>query len=178
MAESDRWVSKSPFFYRRFDSLMSDYPWNEKNDTFTWLSTLYNPFKQRISKFLLFFFTWIINLARSRISYDTPPLIYHVTEAVFQRCCVKKVFLNILPNSQKNTCARVSFLIKLQASGLHDRIIIESNAMNQNFTNKSWFSNCTYCSFFFKKIIQGLAVNLAKDRANWKLVYHKLILNE
>ena len=97
---------------------MSDCPWNEKNDTFTWLSTLYNPFKQRISKFLLFFFTWIINLARSRISYDTPPLIYHVTEAVFQRCSVKKLFLNILPNSQENTCARVSFLKKLQALGL------------------------------------------------------------
>ena len=30
----------------------------------------------------------------------------------------KKVFLEISQNSQKNTCARVSFLIKLQASGL------------------------------------------------------------
>ena len=24
---------------------MSEYPWNEKNNTFTWLSSLYNPFK-------------------------------------------------------------------------------------------------------------------------------------
>ena len=30
-------------------------------------------------------------------------------------CSVKKVFLEILQNSQENTCARVSFLIKLQA---------------------------------------------------------------
>ena len=30
----------------------------------------------------------------------------------------KKVFLEISQNSQKNTCARVSFLIKLQASGI------------------------------------------------------------
>ena len=30
----------------------------------------------------------------------------------------KKVFLNILQNSKENTCARASFLIKLQASGL------------------------------------------------------------
>ena len=37
------------------------------------------------------------------------------TEAVAQRFSVKKVFLEILQNSQKNTCARVSFLIKLQA---------------------------------------------------------------
>ena len=37
------------------------------------------------------------------------------TEAVAQRCSVKKVFLEISQNSQENTCARVSFLIKLQA---------------------------------------------------------------
>ena len=39
------------------------------------------------------------------------------TEAVVQRFSVKKVFLEISQNSQKNTCTRVSFLIKLQASG-------------------------------------------------------------
>ena len=31
----------------------------------------------------------------------------------------KKVFLEISQNSKENTCARVSFLIKLQASGLY-----------------------------------------------------------
>ena len=30
-------------------------------------------------------------------------------------CSVKKLFLDIPQNSQENTCARVSFLIKLQA---------------------------------------------------------------
>ena len=39
-------------------------------------------------------------------------------KAVTQRCSVKKVFLEISQNSQENTCARASFLIKLQASGL------------------------------------------------------------
>ena len=39
-----------------------------------------------------------------------------LTEAVAQTCSIKKVFLEILQNSQENTCARVSFLIKLQAS--------------------------------------------------------------
>ena len=38
-------------------------------------------------------------------------------EAVAQRCSVKKVFLEIPQNSRENNCARVSFLIKLQASG-------------------------------------------------------------
>ena len=41
------------------------------------------------------------------------------TEAVAQRWSVKKLFLKISQNSQENTCARVSFLIKLQAQQLH-----------------------------------------------------------
>ena len=36
----------------------------------------------------------------------------------YQRWSVKKSFLEILQNSQENTCARVSFLIKLQALAL------------------------------------------------------------
>ena len=39
-------------------------------------------------------------------------------EAVTQRCSVKKVFLEISQNSQENTCARVSFFIKLRGLGL------------------------------------------------------------
>ena len=37
------------------------------------------------------------------------------TEAVVRTWSVKKVFLEISQNSQENTCARVSFLITLQA---------------------------------------------------------------
>ena len=37
------------------------------------------------------------------------------TEAVAQRYSVKKVFLEIFQNSLENTCARASFLTKLQA---------------------------------------------------------------
>ena len=40
------------------------------------------------------------------------------TEAVVERCSVKKMFLEISQNSQENTCIRGSFFIKLQASGL------------------------------------------------------------
>ena len=40
-----------------------------------------------------------------------------ISERVVQRCSVKKLFLETSQNSQENTCARVSFLIKLQASG-------------------------------------------------------------
>ena len=44
-----------------------------------------------------------------RIKYKLVP------KAVVQRCSGKKVFLNISQNSQENTCARVSFLLKVQA---------------------------------------------------------------
>ena len=50
-----------------------------------------------------------------------PKLVLHVflvPEAVTRRCSVKEVFLEILQNSQENTCARVAFSIKLQALGL------------------------------------------------------------
>ena len=39
-------------------------------------------------------------------------------ETVSPKCFVKKVVLYISQNSQENACATVSFLIKLQASGL------------------------------------------------------------
>ena len=41
------------------------------------------------------------------------------TEAVVRWCSAKKVFIEISQNSQENTCARVSFSIKLQASACH-----------------------------------------------------------
>ena len=40
------------------------------------------------------------------------------SELVVQMCFLKKAFLEILQNSQKNTCARSSFLIKMQVLGL------------------------------------------------------------
>ena len=46
-------------------------------------------------------------------SLESQGLIQKVTKAVVRRCSVKNVFFEILPNSQENTCARVSFLIKL-----------------------------------------------------------------
>ena len=53
-----------------------------------------------------------------------------------QRCSIKKVSLEISQNSHQNTCARVSFLIKLQASGL---FVIKKRMCRRcfpvNFTN-------------------------------------------
>ena len=42
----------------------------------------------------------------------------NVSEVATRGVLCKKAFLEISQNSQGNTCARVSFLIKFQASGL------------------------------------------------------------
>ena len=58
--------------------------------------------------------------------------VLHYTEAVIQRCSVKKMFLEISQNSQKSICARDSFLIKLQVLGLRP----------VNFLKKSLWHRC------------------------------------
>ena len=55
------------------------------------------------------------------------------TEAVAQRCSVKKVFLEISQNLQENTCARVTFLIKLQALGLRPATLLKKRLWNRRF---------------------------------------------
>ena len=49
-------------------------------------------------------------LVDEKSSFTYPP---SYTEAVIQRCSVKKVFLEISQNSQENACARISFLVTL-----------------------------------------------------------------
>ena len=45
------------------------------------------------------------------------------TEALVRMCSVKKVFLEISQNSQKNTCVRVSFLTKLKLINFSLRLL-------------------------------------------------------
>ena len=61
-------------------------------------------------------------------------------EAVVQRCPVKKVFLEISQNSQENTCARVSFLRKLQA--------IKEETLTQVFS-------CEFCEISKNTFLHG-----------------------
>ena len=57
------------------------------------------------------------------------------TEAVNQKCPVKKVFFKVFQNSQENTCDGIS-LIKLQAC----------NVLNKNFLTKGF--SCKFCKIF------------------------------
>ena len=55
-------------------------------------------------------------------------------EAVTRSCSLKKMFLKVSQNLQKNTCARVSFLLKLQTSGN----LIKNEALAQLFFYEIW----------------------------------------
>ena len=60
---------------------------------------------------------------------------YHFHFPVAQRCSAKKMFLKILQNPQKNTCAGVSILINLQAEACN---FIKKETLTQVFS-------CEFC---------------------------------
>ena len=67
------------------------------------------------------------------------------TEAVARRCSVKKVFLDISQNSQENTYVKVSFLIKLQASGLRPATLLKKRLWRRCFpVNLAKFLRTTF----------------------------------
>ena len=75
------------------------------------------------------------------------------------RCVLqKKVFLEISQNSQENTCARVSFLIKLQASGLRCVQSMQASEMltltRPNNTTYGTLSEDLFFGFFMFLILR------------------------
>ena len=81
------------------------------------------------------------------------------SEAVAQRCFMEKVFLETSQNSQENTSAKVSFLIKLQAWGLNFEFWILVNfveiSKNTFFTGHLWW------------LLLALVFNSLPDRENF-----------
>ena len=59
-----------------------------------------------------------LNVTETRWFISLIYLNAEVTEQVAQRCSVKRVFLETSQNLQENASVRVSFLIKLQVSGM------------------------------------------------------------
>ena len=71
--------------------------------------------------------------------------IVRSAEALPQRCSVRKVFLEISQNSQEDTCATVSFLIKLQASDLQ---LYKKETLAQVFSYE--FCEISKNTFFYR----------------------------
>ena len=70
--------------------------------------------------FLTEYFWWL--LLSVQHCYNKKSNFDLTTEAVVTRCSIEKVPLEICQNSQENTCARVSFWTKLQASFIKKRL--------------------------------------------------------
>ena len=80
-------------------------------------------------------------------------------EAVTRRYSAKKVFLEVSQNSQENTCARVSFLIKLLASGCN---FIEKETLAHVFS-------CEFCevsenTFYYRTPLVAASETLRKEK--------------
>ena len=82
-----------------------------------------------------------------------------------QKCSIKKVLLKLSQNSQENTCARASFLIKLQASGC-------------NFIKKRLWHRCFLVSFpKIFKVTYFYRATLVAASGSYKLVSFFVIDN-
>ena len=67
------------------------------------------------------------------------------TEATTRGVLSKKVFLKISQNSQENTCARLSFLIKLQVLGLRPAALFKKKLWYRRFpVNLAKFLRTTF----------------------------------
>ena len=76
-------------------------------------------------------------------------------KAVIRKCYIKKVFLKILQNWQENTCARVSFLINLQASACN---FIKKETLAQ-------VSSCKFWEIFYRTSLVAASENY---KSNYK----------
>ena len=100
-------------------------------------------------------------------SWEKGAFLFYPVEAVVQRCSVKKAFLEISQKSQENTCARVLFLITLQASGflwipffliaevsflhiLYEFHEINLNVMKYTLNCASWNSSKKYFTVYLR----------------------------
>ena len=101
----------------------------------------------------------------------------HSTEAVAQRCSVKKLFLEISQNSQENTCARFSFLIKFQAGACN---FIKIETLAQVFScefceiSKNTFSYRTPPVASSDLNLKGTVMQIEKALINDRLCVSKL----
>ena len=95
------------------------------------------------------------------------------------RCSVKKMFLEISQNSQKYTCARVSFLIKLQASQNSQKNACARVSFLIKFQAK--VVSCEFCeiskNFFIEQLCATASVVCAKHKGKKKQKKNTNLIN-
>ena len=89
-----------------------------------------------------------------------------------RRCSVKKVFLKLSQNSQETPCARVSFLIKLQASS---KIVHFAKTITVNFAK---FSSAPFLKEHLPWLLLPFFSNTCFNSTNISLVEENEIVND
>ena len=85
-----------------------------------------------------------------------------------RRCSVKKVYLEISQNSLESTCARVSFLIKLQSSASF-LIKLQASASACNFIKKE-----TLAQVFIVNFAKFLRKSFLAEHLRWVIPWKSL----
>ena len=98
--------------------------------------------------------------------------------AIIQTCSVKKMLLKITQNSQENTCARVSFLIKMASVKNPKKDFSQENNSN-NKTGQQFRAILCFCNFVqkFSKIrFHSAKKNFKKNHLGpiWEVVCCKI----
>ena len=93
--------------------------------------------------------------------------IFLRSEAAIRGVLGKKVFFEISQNSDENTCTRVSFLIKLQASGLQ---LIKKETLAQVFSCK--FCEISKKTFFTEHLWTTASGSTDLLGVHWYLKFH------
>ena len=91
------------------------------------------------------------------------------TEAVVQRCSVKKIFLEISQNSRENTCTRDSSLIKLQAACN----FIKKTPLAQVFSCQFW--EISKNSFFYRTPPVAASEQSCVSNMIWRQVKQRMV---
>ena len=126
-----------------------------------------------------------ISCSVNRITPTERIIILSVLETATRRFSIKKVLLTISQNSHDSTCARVSFLIKLQAlglspffnkvAGLRPTTLLKQETLTQALS-------CEFCesfenTFFYRKSLVAASVlfncALETDMQNCNLAHPK-----
>ena len=104
---------------------------------------------------------------------------YFSTRSSHWSCSVKKMFLEISQNSQKYSCARVSFLIKLQASQNSQKNACARVSFLIKFQAK--VVSCEFCeiskNFFIEQLCATASVVCAKQKGKKKQKKNTNLIN-
>ena len=91
------------------------------------------------------------------------------TDAVVQRCSVKKIFLEISQNSRENTCTRDSSFIKLQAACS----FIKKEPLAQVFSCQFW--EISGNSFFYRTPPVAASEQSCAGNMIWRQVKQRIV---